>query len=84
MEIPQQWMNGAVYLMSSRTLALLFTMSDTSTRPLFSALPERGPGFSFAGSPIFISSWMPDVQPGATPVLFVISSRRTPWLIEKR
>jgi hypothetical protein len=46
MEIPQQWMDGSVYLMNSRTAALLFTMSDAAARPLFAALPERAPAFT--------------------------------------
>ena len=70
MEIPQQWQDSAVYLMNSRTAALLFTMSDAAARPLFSALPERSPGLSFAGSPIIVCTWMPDVAAGSCPILF--------------
>jgi HK97 family phage major capsid protein len=44
-EIPMQWQDGAVWLMNQRTAALLFTMSDANSRPLFTALPERQPGF---------------------------------------
>jgi HK97 family phage major capsid protein len=46
------------------------TMSSTDGRPLLSALPAGMPGFALAGSPIVIASQMPDVQPGATPILF--------------
>ena len=56
--------------MNSRTAALLFTMSDAAARPLFSALPERAPAFTFAGSPIILCTWMPDVAGGSCPILF--------------
>ena len=83
MEIPPQWMDGSVYLMNSRTAALLFTMSDASMRPLFSALPERAPAFTFAGSPIILCTWMPDVAPGATPVLFD-NLRQTYTIVDRK
>ena len=83
MEIPPQWMEGAVYLMNSRTAALLFTMSDAAARPLFAALPERAPAFTFAGSPIIICTWMPDVLPGSTPVLFG-NLRATYTIVDRR
>jgi HK97 family phage major capsid protein len=69
-EIPQQWWDGSVYLMNQRTPGLLMTMSSTDGRPLRSALPAGMPGFALAGSPIVIASQMPDVAPGATPILF--------------
>jgi HK97 family phage major capsid protein len=83
MEIPPQWMDGSVYLMNSRTAALLFTMSDAAARPLFAALPERAPAFTFAGSPIIICTWMPDVYPGSTPVLFG-NLRQTHTIVDRR
>ena len=69
--------------MNSRTAALLFTMSDAAARPLFSALPERAPAFTFAGSPIIICTWMPDVGPGATPVLFG-NLKQTYMLVDRK
>jgi HK97 family phage major capsid protein len=69
-EVPQQWQDGAVFLMNSRIAALLFTMSDAIGRPLLTFLLERAPGFMLAGSPIVLCSWMPKVEPGATPILF--------------
>jgi HK97 family phage major capsid protein len=56
--------------MNQRTFALLMTMSDTSTRPLWAQLPGGAPGFTFCGSPINIVSQMPDVAPGSTPIAF--------------
>jgi HK97 family phage major capsid protein len=69
-EIPIQWHAGSVFLMNQRTLALLMTMSDTSTRPAFGQLPEGRPGPQFAGFPIVVVSQMPDVGLGSTSVLF--------------
>lgn len=69
-EIPMQWQAGASYLMNQRTFALLMTMSDTSTKPLWTSLPGAEPGFTLAGSPIHIATQMPDVAPGATPVAY--------------
>jgi HK97 family phage major capsid protein len=69
-EIPMQWQAGANYFMNQRTAALLFSMSDTTGRPLLTTLPERQPGFMLAGSPIVIVSQMPDVAPGSTPVMY--------------
>jgi HK97 family phage major capsid protein len=83
MEIPPQWQDGSVFLMNSRTAALLMTMSDAMARPLFSALPERAPGFTFAGSPIIICTWMPNVEPGSCPILFG-NLRQTYTLVDRR
>jgi HK97 family phage major capsid protein len=69
-EIPMQWQPGSSYLMNQRTFALLMTMSDTSTRPLWTSLPGTEPGFTLAGSPIHIATQMPDVAPGATPIAY--------------
>jgi HK97 family phage major capsid protein len=58
--------------MNQRTFALLQTMSSAEGRPLFGQMGTTTPGtgFAFAGSPIRIVSQLPDVAPGATPVLF--------------
>ena len=69
-EIPMSLQDGCVWLINQRTAALLFTMSDAIGRPLLTALPERAPGFVLAGSPIVLCSWMPNVEPGSTPILF--------------
>jgi HK97 family phage major capsid protein len=69
-EIPSRWHEGASFFMNQRTFALLLTMSDASSRPLFGQLPSGLPGYMFAGSPIQIVSQMPDVAPGATPIAF--------------
>lgn len=69
-EIPLQWQPGSSYLMNQRTFALLMTMTDASTRPLWTSLPGTEPGFSIAGTPIHIVTQMPDVAPGATPIAY--------------
>jgi HK97 family phage major capsid protein len=69
-DVPAEWHQGSVYLMNQKTFALLLTMSDTSTRPLWTSLPGTEPGFTLAGSPIVIASQIPDVAPGSAPVLF--------------
>ena len=69
-EAPMQWFDGAAYVMNQRTAALLFTMSAADGTPLLTVLPERQPGFMLCGSRIVICSWMPDVMPGSTPILF--------------
>jgi HK97 family phage major capsid protein len=69
-ELPMQWQDGAVFLMNQRTAALAFTLSDAMSRPIFSVLPERAPGFMIAGSPVILCSWLPDVAPGSTPILY--------------
>jgi len=70
-EVPLQWQQGSVFLMNSRTFALLMTMQDAMSRPIWAALPEGAPGFQIAGSPVKIVNWMPDVEAGSTPILFV-------------
>jgi predicted phage gp36 major capsid-like protein len=42
---------------------MLMTMSDAMARPLWSSLSGAEPGYTLAGSPIFIASQMPDVLP---------------------
>lgn len=69
-EIPLQWQAGASYLMNQRTFALLVTMSDAQSRPLWAQLPEGMPGFQIAGAPIRIVSQMPDIAPGSTPIAY--------------
>jgi HK97 family phage major capsid protein len=89
-EIPMQWQAGCSYLMNQRTFALLMTMSDTSTRPLWTSLPGTEPGLMLAGSPIRIVTQMPDVMPGATPVAFgnwkatytVVNRKATTMLVD--
>jgi HK97 family phage major capsid protein len=75
-QLPEQWLTGGSYLMNTRTLGLVLTMSDASGRPIWAPLPAFAPGgasgigMSIAGSPVQIASQMPDVLPGATPVAF--------------
>jgi HK97 family phage major capsid protein len=71
-EIPLQWLDQPAFFMNQRTFELLQTMSSAEGRPLFGApgTTTPGTGFPFAGSPIHIVSQLPDVAPGATPILF--------------
>ena len=67
-----QWQDGSAFYVNQRTFALLQTMSSADGRPLFGATGTASPGtgFAFGGSPIRIVSQLPDVAPGATPILF--------------
>jgi hypothetical protein len=56
--------------MNQRTYALLLSMSDTTTRPLWTSMPGNEPGYWFAGSPVHIITQMPDVGPGSTPIAY--------------
>jgi HK97 family phage major capsid protein len=69
-ELCEPWRAAGSYMMNARTFALLATMSDTAGRPLFGQLPSGMPGLVFAGRPVNIISWMPDVAPGSTPVAY--------------
>jgi HK97 family phage major capsid protein len=82
-EIPMQWQDGCVWLLNQRTAALLFSMSDAMGRPIFSVLPERAPGFMLAGSPVILCSWLPDVGPGATPILYG-NLKQTYTIVDRR
>jgi HK97 family phage major capsid protein len=83
MEVPEAWWPDSVFVMNQRTAALLFTMSDALTRPLFGTLVEGQPGFQFAGSRIVIVSQMPDVNAGAVPILFG-NLRRTYTMVTRK
>ena len=63
---------GCSYLRNQKTYGLLQTMATADGRPLFGPFGTSSPGtgFSFAGMPIHITSWMPDVSPGATPIAY--------------
>jgi HK97 family phage major capsid protein len=69
-EVPMQYHAGASFLLNQRTWALCMTMSDASGRPLWNQMPGAQPSLTFAGFPVHIVTWMPDVQPGAVPIAF--------------
>jgi HK97 family phage major capsid protein len=69
-EVPMQYHAGASFLLNQRTWALMMTMSDASGRPLWNQMPGAQPSLTFAGFPVHIVTWMPDVQPGAVPIAF--------------
>jgi len=60
--------------MNPRTLGLVMTLSDGVGRPLMMQSPTSdgriGGAWQIAGSPVRVVTQMPDVEPGATPILF--------------
>lgn len=68
--LPVQYQRGAVFVMNPRTMGLLMTMSDSNGRPIMTPTPAEGAGFLLGGSPIVVAEQVPDVHPGATPVLY--------------
>jgi hypothetical protein len=74
-EVPEKWHAGAAYFMNKHTLAQCLTMSDATGRPLLLPTPvvdgaAPGSRWSLAGWPLRIVSFLPDVMPGSTPVMF--------------
>ena len=59
--------------------SLAMSMSDAIGRPIWMQTPAGDAGgfggFQIAGSPVRVVSWMPDVEPGSTPILFADSAR---------
>jgi HK97 family phage major capsid protein len=72
MEVPNQWQQGVSFLMNQRTAGLFLTMSDALGRPLLQSMQgvQDGPRWSLLGFPIYLVSQMPNVEAGATPILF--------------
>jgi HK97 family phage major capsid protein len=68
--LPVQYQRDAVFVMNPHTMGLLMTMSDANSRPIMTPTPAEGAGFLLGGSPIIVAEQMPDVVPGATPVLY--------------
>jgi HK97 family phage major capsid protein len=73
--LPEQYASRGTYLMNGQTLGLVMSMSDAMGRPIWlyptPATDAGGFGnFMIAGSPVRVVSWMPDCQPGATPISF--------------
>jgi HK97 family phage major capsid protein len=68
--LPVQYQREAVFAMNPHTMGLLMTMSDANGRPIMTPTPAEGAGFLLGGSPIVVSEQMPEVVPGATPVLY--------------
>jgi HK97 family phage major capsid protein len=69
-QVPNQWLAGGRFLLNQSTFSLLLTMSDGLGRPLMLAMPTEPSIYFINGSPVSIVSQMPDVAPGATPVMF--------------
>jgi HK97 family phage major capsid protein len=69
-QVPIQWQAGGRFLLNQNTFALLLTLSDALGRPLMIAMPTDPSIYFINGSPVSIVSQMPDVAPGATPVMF--------------
>ena len=70
--LPDQFADRGAYLMNSRTLGLILTMSGADGRPIWSMMPERDGrvGFMIAGAPVRVIAEMPDVMAGSTPVAY--------------
>jgi HK97 family phage major capsid protein len=73
--LPEQYAARGTYLMNGRTLGLVMSMSDAMGRPIWLYPTPAGDaggftGFTIAGPPVRVVSWMPDCVAGATPILF--------------
>jgi HK97 family phage major capsid protein len=69
-EVPIQWHADGVYLCNQRTFGQLLTMSDALGRPLMIATPVEPARWVINGSPVVVNTWMPDIAPGAAPILY--------------
>lgn len=65
-----QYHAGAGYLVNQNTLGKILTMSDANNRPIWVEMPGEAPVLMINGSPLRISTWMPDAVTGSTPVFF--------------
>jgi HK97 family phage major capsid protein len=68
-EIPLQYHANLAYYMNQRTFGQLLTMSDALGRPLMIATPVDPARWVINGSPAIVNTWLPDIAPGATPIL---------------
>jgi len=68
----EQYEVRGMYLMNSRTLGPVMTMSGATTRPIWMQTPAIDAGgfggFQNAASPVRVVSQMPDCVPGATQI----------------
>ena len=70
-QVPVQYHGtGAAYMMNQNTFALTLTMSDANGRPIMIANPTQAGQFLINGSPVVLTTQMPDPVAGATPVAF--------------
>src|SRR5262245_778990 len=69
-QIPLNFQDGGAYIMNAATWSLCSTMSDTNGRPIMVAAPSQAAPFLLGGSPVVINNLMPNVEPGATPVIY--------------
>lgn len=68
-QVPVQFhAQGGAYLMNQNTFAQILTMSDSNGRPIMLPSPTDSGVFLINGSPVVLSTQMPSVVPGATPV----------------
>jgi len=68
--LPVQYQRDAVFVLNPHTMGMLMTMSDSNGRPIMTPTPAEGAGYLLGGSPIVVAQQLPDVVPGATPVLY--------------
>jgi len=69
-QVPMSLQGDGAYLMNQHTWALCSTMSDAAGRPIMTVAPTQAAPFLLAGAPVVIANQMPDVAPGATPIIF--------------
>ncbi|MBR0778547.1 phage major capsid protein [Bradyrhizobium diazoefficiens] len=65
-QLPAELWDGAVFMANQQTIALLFTMSDATGKPIFSAsMVENRPQMRLFGWPLVLNNMIPSVAPGA-------------------
>jgi HK97 family phage major capsid protein len=70
-QVPVQFHGpGSAYLMNQQTFSQVLTMSDSNNRPIMIADPTQPGQYLINGSPVILSTQMPDTAAGATPVAF--------------
>jgi len=65
-----QYHANAGYLVNQDTLGKILTMSDANNRPIWVDKPGEAPVLMINGSPLRISTWMPNSITGGTPVFY--------------
>ena len=68
--VPIQYHPNGAYICNQNTFALILTMTDAAGRPIMIADPTQPSRYLINGSPVIITTQMPDCVPGATPLMF--------------
>ena len=61
---------AGAYVMNANTFGLAITLSDAMGRPIMMPSPVDPAQYMIAGSPVMISTQMPDPIVGATPIAY--------------